>query len=149
MFLAIPDQRLKPTDKPIISFQERASGAPEAVRAWFYPGQTYGHEFVYPKVKATELAEENHMPVASMPDEMAANTTQPAQSKREPAVVAMEHAPVTAVQATGEEVEVAEVFLLVPAEGALPKSGSSLTLVGLIGLLSLATGVLLRHVSRA
>ena len=32
-FLSIPDQRLRPTGKPIITFDERAAGSPEAVRA--------------------------------------------------------------------------------------------------------------------
>ena len=76
-FLAIPDYRLKPRSKPIITFEERAAGAPEAVKAWFYPGDNYGHEFVYPKVKAVELAKANKTPVASMPEELAANTTKP------------------------------------------------------------------------
>ncbi len=47
-FLAIPDYRLRPADKPIITFDERPAGSPEAVKAWFYPGQNYGHDFVYP-----------------------------------------------------------------------------------------------------
>src|SRR5580658_1588656 len=38
-FLTIPDYRLKPAGKTIITFEERAEGSPEAVRAWFYPGQ--------------------------------------------------------------------------------------------------------------
>lgn len=67
-FLAIPDYRLKPTGKTIITFEERAAGSPEAVRAWFYPGDNYGHEFVYPKGKALDLAKANKMPVPSMPD---------------------------------------------------------------------------------
>src|SRR5271157_4767708 len=37
-FLAVPDYRLKPAGKSIITFEERAADAPEAVRAWFYPG---------------------------------------------------------------------------------------------------------------
>ena len=61
-FLAIPDYRLKPSSKPIITFEERAAGAPEAVKAWFYPGENYGHDFVYPKVKAMELAKANNQP---------------------------------------------------------------------------------------
>ncbi len=48
-FLSIPDQRLRPAGKPIITFDERAAGSPEAVRAWFYPGDDFGHQFVYPK----------------------------------------------------------------------------------------------------
>src|SRR5271154_6037253 len=46
-FLAIPDYRLKPSDKPIIKFEERPAGSPEAVKAWFFPGKNYGHAFVY------------------------------------------------------------------------------------------------------
>src|ERR1700727_3091825 len=42
-FLTIPDYRLKPAGKPIITFDERAAGSPEAVRAWFYPGENYRH----------------------------------------------------------------------------------------------------------
>lgn len=48
-FLSIPDERLRPAGKPIITFDERTAGSPEAVRAWFYPGDDYGHQFVYPK----------------------------------------------------------------------------------------------------
>src|SRR5579863_1441079 len=72
-FLTIPDYRLKPAGKPLITFDERPSGSPEAVRAWFYPGENYGHDFVYPKTKAVVLAKANNQPVASMPDEQAEN----------------------------------------------------------------------------
>jgi hypothetical protein len=37
-FLAIPDARLQPAGKPIITFDETPAGSPDAVRAWFYPG---------------------------------------------------------------------------------------------------------------
>ena len=37
--LAIPNFRLKTTDKTVMTFRERAAGQPEAIRAWFYPGQ--------------------------------------------------------------------------------------------------------------
>ena len=33
IFLAIPDYHLQPAGKPIITFEERAAGAPEAVKA--------------------------------------------------------------------------------------------------------------------
>lgn len=152
-FLAIPDYRLKPSGKPIITFEERAAGSPEAVRAWFYPGDNYGHEFVYPKVKALELAKANKMPVASMPNELAANTTKPTKSMTEPHVMAMKKAPLKAQQPTEEEVEVAEVFAPPPTQAAaqmpkkLPKTASPLPLVGLIGLLSLGAAGLLRLTS--
>jgi len=147
-FLAIPDYRLQPAGKPIITFDERPVGSPEAVRAWFYPGENYGHQFVYPKKKAAELAQTNNQPVASMPNELAANTVQPVTSIEEPPVLALKQAPVTVAQPSGEEVEIARVFAAETLPAELPKTASSLPLVGLFGLLSLATGgVLLRVVA--
>ena len=108
-FLAISNYRLKPTGKSILSFEERAAGTPEAVRAWFYPGDNYGHQFVYSKAKAVELAKANNQPVASVPMEEAA--TEP-----EPAAIALKQAPVKAEMSTGEEVEMTEAFAPPPAQ---------------------------------
>jgi hypothetical protein len=47
--LAIPDHIADTPDKPIVQFEERPSGTPEAIHAWFYPGDNTGWEFVYPK----------------------------------------------------------------------------------------------------
>lgn len=49
--LAIPNMRLRVTDKPVITFRETAAGEPAAIRAMFYPGANWGEEFVYPKTK--------------------------------------------------------------------------------------------------
>jgi len=146
-FLTIPDYRLKPRGKTVITFEERAAGSPEAVKAWFYPGRNYGHEFVYPKLKAVELAKVNNQPVPSMPAELAPNTTMPATTMQEPHVVAMKQAPLKAQKPTQEEVEVAEVFLLSAPElpASLPKTASSLPLVALIGLLAFVSARLLRY----
>ena len=46
---AIPDYRENTPDKPIVHFEERASGSPEAIHSWYYPGDNFGWEFVYPK----------------------------------------------------------------------------------------------------
>jgi hypothetical protein len=54
-FLSIPDERLQPAGKPIITFDERTAGSPEAVRAWFYPGDEYGHQLVYPKQQGRSI----------------------------------------------------------------------------------------------
>ncbi len=149
-FLAVPDYRMKPAGKAVITFEERASGSPEAVKAWFYPGENYGHDFVYPKVKAVALAKANNTPVASMPDELAANITKPATTMKEPHVMAMRQAPLKAQKPTQEEVEIAEVFMAPPQTSAanlprnLPRTSSPLPLIGLIGLLSLGTAASLR-----
>jgi hypothetical protein len=150
-FLAIPDYRLKPSGKTIITFEERAEGAPEAVKAWFYPGDNYGHQFVYPKAKAVELAKANTQPVPSMPTELTVNIILPVITMREPHVVAMKQTPLKAQQPTEEEVEIAEVFMTPPATAPapapepteLPRTASSLPLVGLTGLLLLGAAGLL------
>jgi hypothetical protein len=54
--MAIPDYRLTSTDQTVIKFSEVPAGSPEAIRAWFYPGNTTGQEFVYPKSRAAQLA---------------------------------------------------------------------------------------------
>lgn len=54
--LAVPDERLQASGKTVIDFSERPSNSPEAVQAWFYPGDTIGQEFVYPEARARELA---------------------------------------------------------------------------------------------
>ena len=47
--LALPAYRRESTGKPVITLEERPPGYPEAVKKWFYPGENYGFEFVYPK----------------------------------------------------------------------------------------------------
>ena len=55
--LAINNYRLQPTGETVMKFGERPGDSPEALRAWFYPGDSFGQEFVYPKVRAIELAQ--------------------------------------------------------------------------------------------
>lgn len=149
-FLAVPDYRLKPTGKPIVTFQESPAGSPIAVMAWFYPGLNYGHQFVYPKAKAMAIAKANNQPVASMPNELAANTTMPAASATEPQVMAMKQAPLKVQEPTQEEAEVAAVFVLPPAEASLPtelpKTGSNLPLLAAVALSLVVAGAILRVV---
>jgi hypothetical protein len=146
-FLAIPDYWIKPAGKTIITFEERPAGSPEAVKAWFYPGENYGRDFVYPKPKATALAKANNSPVPSMPAEFAANTIEPAATVKAPHIVAMSQAPLKAQKPTEEEVEIAEVFAVsaeAPLPPTLPTTASPLPLIGLVGLLSIGAGVGLR-----
>ena len=65
--LAIPNYRLEPTSETVMRFGERPEGAPDTLRAWFYPGNTFGQEFVYPKARATMLAQETKVPVLAAP----------------------------------------------------------------------------------
>ena len=45
--MAIPDYRMATPDKSIFSFEERPAAQPEALKAWFYPGDNYGEQFLY------------------------------------------------------------------------------------------------------
>ncbi len=47
--LTIPDHMDQTPDEPVVKFDERPSGSPEAIHSWFYPGENTGWEFVYPK----------------------------------------------------------------------------------------------------
>ena len=148
--LAIPNFRLQATDKTVMTFRERASGEPEAIRAWFYPGNRWGQEFVYPKARAIEIAKLTNTPVLAMPTELATNLLEPVKSADEPPVIALIQAPVEAVKPTGEVVAMTEVVEPPPVETAavkstepyqnLPETASPLALLGLIGLLSLGAG---------
>jgi hypothetical protein len=73
LLMTIPDQRLEASDKPVVMFSERPSGSPPAVRAWFYPGNTVGDEFVYPRKQAMVIAKATHQRVLSMSDDSAAD----------------------------------------------------------------------------
>jgi Protein of unknown function (DUF2911) len=54
--LTVGAERSKPTDNTVFGFAERGSAQPEAIVTWFYPGETSGHEFLYPKRLQQELA---------------------------------------------------------------------------------------------
>jgi len=144
--LTIPNYRAKAADKTVIRFSETVSGAPNAIKEWYYPGNTVGQAFVYPKKRALELAKAANEPVPSMPNELAANITQPAASSSEPSVKEMETTPLKAEQPSGAEVEVAEAFQTTPPSAArttLPKTGSLVPLAGLLGLLLMSAGTVL------
>src|SRR4051812_45388717 len=75
MFISVPNQRMTPADKPVVLFNETAAGAPPAIQAWFYPGETFGYEFAYPHDQALKIAKATHQPVLSYADHSTASTT--------------------------------------------------------------------------
>lgn len=64
--LAIPNYRLKPSDKSEFTFWETPSGQVTALRSWFYPGDTYGVEFAYPRKAAAEIAHSSNQNVPTV-----------------------------------------------------------------------------------
>jgi hypothetical protein len=154
--LAIPNYRLRPTSKTVITFNEGLKGKPEAIRAWFYPGANWGEEFVYPKAKAVQLAAVTKLPVLAVVAEVPVEVAKP----DEPEVVAqLAQAPIMAVQPTGEVVEIAQVVQAPPvtvaaaepvqvAVNTLPDTASSLPLFALFGLLALGGALTVRSLSK-
>jgi hypothetical protein len=139
--LAIPNYRLKATDKTVITFRERPAGEPEALRAWFYPGANYGEEFVYPKAKAMVFAKAENVPVPFTQNETVVEVAEPITSADHVAVVELKAAPVMAVQPTGEVVTIAELPMPAPTPAPttpmLPATAGNLPLIALAGLLAL------------
>jgi Protein of unknown function (DUF2911) len=52
----ISAERPQATGNTAFTFADRGSTGPEAIVTWFYPGDTIGHEFLYPKQAEKELA---------------------------------------------------------------------------------------------
>ncbi len=146
LIVAMPNYRLKPTEKTVMTFRERPAGEPEALKAWFYPGREWGEQFVYDRPKAIQLAKETNEIVLSTPIVQAAAP-----------IETLAAAPVEAVNPNGETVDIAQVVEAPPAEAVLaapatpapvlvatlPKTASNLGLIGLCGMMLLGAGFLL------
>jgi hypothetical protein len=133
--LAISDYRLTPTDQTVIKFAEVPAGSPEVIRAWFYPGNTIGQEFVYPRARAAVLARTSKTAVPAMTVEVADAD-------------AMKTAQIVAVTPEEKEVAVTAAIQTTPAatntmasaepRHRLPKTASPLRWIVLFGLTSIA-----------
>lgn len=133
--LAINNYRLTATDKTVITFNEVARGAPEAIRAWFYPGNNYGQEFVYPKRRAEELAVAVRAPVPALAVEPATVT-----------VEVLRTAPLVAITPERREAPLAAVIQTTPVPESqqarqLPRTASTMPLIVLFGFLSTIAGL--------
>ena len=135
--LAIPNRRLTPTGDNVMKFSERPGNAPDALKAWFYPGETGGQEFVYPKARAVELAQVTHESIPAVENEPA-----PVEElKTEPIVSETPEKTEVAVEAA-PPAPVAQALSPAPV---LPKTASQVPLIGLLGVLSVTFAFLLRR----
>src|SRR3974390_3939810 len=99
--LTVPDYRVTTPEKPIVEFEERHIGTPEAIKSWFYPGANTGWHFVYPKSEQLEAAQVAPPPPPSAPTP--APVVEPAP---QPAVESVEDAPVVVID---KEILISEV----------------------------------------
>jgi LPXTG-motif cell wall-anchored protein len=158
--LAINDYRVNASSKTIMYFSERASGTPPAIKAWFYPGDNYGQRFVYPKVQATQIAATVNQPVPSHEMKVVEKTTveqAPVKietpAKQETTYTAATFDKHDATDTAGVDGEAVKqpaapaATTTTASADRLPKTASSLQLMGLAGLLLLAISFLLRRIS--
>ncbi|MEO7270900.1 MAG: hypothetical protein ABIX28_23540 [Vicinamibacterales bacterium] len=56
---AIPTKRMEPSGDVVLRLNPTETGtvAPAAIKAWFYPGSLYGHQFVYSDDEARDIAQ--------------------------------------------------------------------------------------------
>jgi hypothetical protein len=153
--LAVPNYRLKPTGKTAFQFWETPAGEPRAMRAWFYPGDNFGQEFVYHKTRSVEIAKVALAPVPTV----AVDIQTEADLKTVPVVIVDEKGeeaplPAPAVVAEVEPPTPEPVATMpvteTPEPATLPDTASPYPLFGLIGLGSvIASKVMSRFSKRA
>lgn len=61
----IPTEREDATGDTALAFAEQGDGKPEVLLKWFYPGETTGTEFVYPKQEEKALAQDRQQTVVA------------------------------------------------------------------------------------
>jgi hypothetical protein len=149
MLNSIPETRRDASGNPEVRFMETAKGHPNAVKTWWYPNETTGYEFIYPKDQARALAKEVNEPILTTK----AETTRPEEAKT---------AELEFITPKGEEVAVApapepvvpagivQEGTLAEARTELPVTATRIPVFGFIGLLfvALAGGLRLWRVAR-
>lgn len=119
--VAVPNYRVRPAEQTEFTYFQRAAGHPQAIKSWLYPGNNFGVQFVYPKAEAIVLAGESHETVVATPSPEPTMQTE-------------------VIQVTPE----AKVVPYVAPAPVLPTTGSTLPLVGILAMASLAGAAGLR-----
>jgi hypothetical protein len=163
--LAIPNYRIQPTGKSSFTFWEVPAGQAPALRAWFYPGDNFGQEFVYPKNMSQQIAsaskqavptssaqssEEYKSAPITATNESGNDATLDTNTYTKTQTAEVTPAPTPAVtpepapEPTPAPAQVAPSPEPTPAPAQLPQTASSLPLIGLAGVLSLLAFFALR-----
>jgi hypothetical protein len=164
--LAIPNYRLQPTGHTAFGWWETPAGQPKALRSWFYPGDNFGQEFAYPKNEATQIAaySKTQVPVtyAEKESELATARVGTVNEAGAEAPMPAQTAPQAQATTPQQQTEVAQSTMpqatpqpeaqpapaqTMPAQ-TLPRTASPFPVFGLLGLLSVGAGSLLRAVRR-
>lgn len=169
-------ERIQPTGKTVLTMYEGSKTEPPAVRTWYYPGDTVGQEFLYPRKQALRISARSHeavpeietgkgVSVAEKSEKEETNrVTEPALVARaEPApapvaapapepVAAPEPAPapepIAAPEPQQSQAAVAEPQPPPSTPESLPKTAGETALAGLLGSLSLGLALGIRKLRR-
>jgi LPXTG-motif cell wall-anchored protein len=140
--IAINNYRMQPTGHTVLTFYEVPAGQPVPVRAWFYPGDNYGQEFVYPKKEMTQLAENKAQTTETPAPAPQAAEQQQTQEQQEQNEVAQNEPP---AQPAPETTPAPEANNTTPnttpgpaPAPVMPQTGSDMPLFALAGLLSIS-----------
>lgn len=173
--LTIPVQRFDAPMKPEVRFMETAEGTPAALKAWWYPGNTIGWEFIYPKDQALTLAKGAGAPVLTTVNAQndttekmkTADLARVSSSGTETAVKVEDKPAATTVAGTSQQGEIAASSIQVPASPTpvsvqasaatgktrtrLPQTASGTPIAALVGAISTMSAAALnvmRNLSR-
>ncbi|HVN07000.1 MAG TPA: LPXTG cell wall anchor domain-containing protein [Bryobacteraceae bacterium] len=144
--LAIPSERLEPSGRTRFTFWETPPGTVKALRDWYYPGETIGNEFPYPKHLQQVAMAQPPAPAPPPPAPVASNPQPETPAHSEP--MTPEPAPAPEVAQNTPPAQPAP-----PAQTEepkqLPKTGSPYPLIGFAGALMIGLSGLLRLLRKA
>jgi len=152
--LTVTDERVKATKDPMVMFKERPVGEAAAVRSWFYDGDRAGYEFVYPRNQAMKIARANHEAVLSMPEaagpDLDALNASVARIDESGSVAGQADranaSPAAATPSVSRQADQRPVDTLAQNRDAqLPRTSSTLPLLGLLSGVFLATALSVRQ----
>jgi len=132
--------------------EERQAGSPEAVKSWFYPGENYGFEFVYPK-EAMQVATSSEPPAPmtttsektmAMPAPPEVEPDAQDNPQPEPALTAQNEEPAVVAQETPVQTEQAPESMPL----SLPETAGNFALLPLMGAGLLIGGTTLLRLAR-
>src|SRR5271166_5274290 len=133
-----------------MTFYEVPAGQPQPVRAWFYPGDLYGQEFVYPKDRSLTVAQANSNTETQSPVTNS-ETVEPSEPRPEVAqnTPAPEPAPVAETPAPAPVQETPEVAANEPPPApsdinpapVMPQTASNIPLIAFFGLISIGAAL--------
>lgn len=147
--MGVPNYRVNITDGSPFTYFQRSAGSPLALKDWFYVGNNFGIEFVYPKETAVRIAqaskEEVYMAPSAKPETTEEVVTVSPELKEAPLPPPPPRKPETVVAQSAPPPPPPPAP---PAPRTLPKTGTNLGLLAFAGLASLTAAGTIKLLAR-